>query len=1183
MKTQFITILLIALFQLTNVYAQFPTYDWAIDSDGPLDERIVGVAVDSNNNTYILGIIGPDENSFTIGGATITDANGKIFLCKLDPDGNTIWSLSTGSTPNGASTLVGNLSVDVDGNIYFTGYWGGVGKTITIGNTTLSNSFSANCIGGFYMAKFSTDGVFQWVKTEGTTLNVDICGSVGVTNMKVDNDNNIIATLSFIGITITLNGVVYNNANSGSADILVVKYNPSGDIIWSKLITSFNTTEAKGIAIDNDNNIYICGGSITSITFDPNWTLTTANENQIMYLVKYNSNGDVIGAKKCNTSGGNVATNEGFSSIDIYENDKIALTGAFFNELVLDNLTLSADASGASFIAIYDIGANALWGKVINGGRIKKVAFDNSGNIISGGIFFESVVIEGTTFSNPTLANTYDLFLVKYDINGNFVWHDTYGSIAKVDLIGIVARPDGNISIGGVHDGSGIIIGSNQLPNTGYVCCNFGYKDFFVTSIKGENSIVWTGNTSTNWNEPSNWVPQIIPTQVDDINIPSGRPRYPKIVVSNDVECRKMTIEDGATLTMNAGILSVWGEITAPNANVFALNGGTLKLYHGTTFPLNTNFNNLFIYNGSNAPAEQLYKFPGTVQIFGNFKVFGIEANPTLPVIDLGEGNIILCHKNVRIEKGAIGWMSEESQLADKTLFPTLRLVGASQQNIAFLNSGPNYDGRFKGNISVENPNTVFTGSESLTLMYNLIINSSFDLKGKRLRMDGKIVYADNFNSSLNITNSKPIKGSLDIRNNPDMAYDGNPQYIKIERLRSLYSNYVNTPNNSTILFTDLALDTIDVFGNLDLNGKNITIGALLRNTGYIGNETRITSSVSQGTLSLLGNNATPQYTLAVDAINNITLNSPAGARLINNQVFSPNNPSNQVMKLYGKAKLINGGINLFGTRIALLPFDINSSNNGVIVESGGNVFYSSIPNNTNQGVQYVGSTNNNITSKNYGGLGFIISSTALNNFAIFRYPRIETGINGGSSINRIYEILLLDDNSTSGLNALISIKYDESELNGLFENDLVIFRRSSDDPDNEWQMIPSTVDINTNTVTAVNPLPQLDYSNNGSIFYTLGSFIDPMRKEQEDYTNSVFTSNNSLIYPNPVLNSLNIRYSSEKPRTYQVFDVTGKLILTQTLNTTQVSMDVSILPSGMYVLQIVSEDQLTQQKFIKQ
>ncbi len=73
------------------------------------------------------------------------------------------------------------------------------------------------------------------------------------------------------------------------------------------------------------------------------------------------------------------------------------------------------------------------------------------------------------------------------------------------------------------------------------------------------------------------------------------------------------------------------------------------------------------------------------------------------------------------------------------------------------------------------------------------------------------------------------------------------------------------------------------------------------------------------------------------------------------------------------------------------------------------------------------------------------------------------------------------------------------------------------------------------------------------------------------------------VLFPSPAGNTLNIRNSFDKPRTYQVFDITGKLILTQTLNTTHVSMDVSILPSGMYVLQIVSEDQLTQQKFIKQ
>lgn len=40
-------------------------------------------------------------------------------------------------------------------------------------------------------------------------------------------------------------------------------------------------------------------------------------------------------------------------------------------------------------------------------------------------------------------------------------------------------------------------------------------------SIDGLNPVIWTGNTSTNWFDITNWEPQQIPGELDNIKIPA--------------------------------------------------------------------------------------------------------------------------------------------------------------------------------------------------------------------------------------------------------------------------------------------------------------------------------------------------------------------------------------------------------------------------------------------------------------------------------------------------------------------------------------------------------------------------------------------------------------------------------------------------------------------------------------
>lgn len=62
---------------------------------------------------------------------------------------------------------------------------------------------------------------------------------------------------------------------------------------------------------------------------------------------------------------------------------------------------------------------------------------------------------------------------------------------------------------------------------------------------------IWTGATSTEWAEASNWSCHEVPGINAEVLIPSGRPRYPKL--STSTEIRRITLDPGASLQVNAG------------------------------------------------------------------------------------------------------------------------------------------------------------------------------------------------------------------------------------------------------------------------------------------------------------------------------------------------------------------------------------------------------------------------------------------------------------------------------------------------------------------------------------------------------------------------------------------------------------------------------------------------------
>src|SRR5690606_31923596 len=115
----------------------------------------------------------------------------------------------------------------------------------------------------------------------------------------------------------------------------------------------------------------------------------------------------------------------------------------------------------------------------------------------------------------------------------------------------------------------------NVTPNTNYYVRAYSTspsaKGNFTLSVSS-NCITgeWVGNTSSSWTTASNWCGGVVPDSTTDVVIASGSVNYP--VISGDVEVASITVEDGASVTVNGSLTT--GDITVANGGNFVVSNG---------------------------------------------------------------------------------------------------------------------------------------------------------------------------------------------------------------------------------------------------------------------------------------------------------------------------------------------------------------------------------------------------------------------------------------------------------------------------------------------------------------------------------------------------------------------------------------------------------------------------------
>lgn len=455
------------LLNITISFAQTPDWVWAKKAQCISQSSANRMAMDASGNCYVTGYF--NSSPITFDTITLTNAGGSdVFIVKYDAGGNVIWAKQAG----GSDFDMGfGIAIDAQGNSLVTGYF--ISSTISFGNTTLYNNPPYPEI---FIVKYDSSGSVLWAKKAGGS-DTDIGYQ-----MTVDGNGNSYLTGYFSSPNITFDTVTLTNNSVGFTDAFIVKFDPSGNVIWAKSAGGSFSDAGMEITVDVSGNVYLAGSfSGFSIQFD---SLTLNNAGPILksdlFVVKFNSSGHAIWAKR---AGGSLDEFAYGIEVDLFGN--VFLCGSFtstysaFGNVLLYN---SVGNQNEIFIAKYDSSGNFLWAKKAGGtgnDYVTDLGLDTHGNCYITGFYHSPIIGFGNnTLTNSGVNQSSDIFIAKLDSSGNHIWALSEGGTDTDESRGISIDNGDNLYVAGGFRSPSISFGNTVLTHI-----SPSYLDFFYCQI----------------------------------------------------------------------------------------------------------------------------------------------------------------------------------------------------------------------------------------------------------------------------------------------------------------------------------------------------------------------------------------------------------------------------------------------------------------------------------------------------------------------------------------------------------------------------------------------------------------------------------------------------------------------------------------------------------------------------
>lgn len=330
----------------------------------------------------------------------------------------------------------------------------------------------------------------DWAKTFGSAY--DDFGNA----IAVDASGNVYTTGVFTDTADFDPGIaIFNLKTSGGGDIFISKLDAAGKFVWAKKIGGTMNDAPYAIALDAIGNVYITGGFIGTVDFDPGTgtkILTSASTTVMdIFITKFDPAGNLTWAKSI----GGILTDY-VSSIAIDAFNNVYTTGLFYSTVDFDpdpavTVNLSSKGNSEIFILKLDVTGKFVWAKSIGSSSAdagRSVAVDASSNVYTTGSFSGTADFDpGLTTSELTAKGYTDIFVLKLDGSGNFVWAKNMGGSSDEEGSSII------VSSAGITYTIGRFLATADFdPGTGTSnLTSLGDKDIFILKLDAYGNFSW--------------------------------------------------------------------------------------------------------------------------------------------------------------------------------------------------------------------------------------------------------------------------------------------------------------------------------------------------------------------------------------------------------------------------------------------------------------------------------------------------------------------------------------------------------------------------------------------------------------------------------------------------------------------------------------------------------------------
>jgi hypothetical protein len=337
-------------------------------------------------------------------------------------------------------------TVDDLGNIYVFGYFSG---TCDFNPGSGFELLMSNGGTDIFLSKFDKDGDFIWARTWGSSDNDNYDDPN--TNREhylsrgaeTDSSGNIYVSGNFRGTVDFAPGAGEDlHTSNGGSDIFLSKFDPNGNFLlartWGGTLNHENSQDnGNDLAIDESGDVYITGRFYGMPDFDPGpdeFLLSSVDGS--VFMSKFNMDGVF---KWAVNFGGDHEVDEG-NGVEVSNSGNILVTGAFsgtgdFNPGEQLDIRSSIGWLDA-FLSMFTPDGDFVWAKTWGGDNSNwcdgmEVITDTAGNIFVGGGFLDYSPVDfdpGTGIDEEISNGSFDAYISKFDLDGNFQWVITWGN-----------------------------------------------------------------------------------------------------------------------------------------------------------------------------------------------------------------------------------------------------------------------------------------------------------------------------------------------------------------------------------------------------------------------------------------------------------------------------------------------------------------------------------------------------------------------------------------------------------------------------------------------------------------------------------------------------------------------------------------------------------------------------------